>query len=364
MTRLRATVILAVLVLLLTGLIFWVRFLFTPLVTDEQGYQYTVQPGATLKSVGDDLYFKNIIKDRVLFYLLVHLRRHGCHLKAGEYLFPKGTTPSTLLKQILTGSGLVYHKFTIVPGWSFRQLCAAMLQESHFHHLLQDLSGQALMKRLGSSVQDPEGQFYPDTYYFVGGSSDVSLLKRAFQAMQEKLEAAWQGREAGLPLDTSYQALIIASLIEKETEYDVERPVIAGVIINRLRKKMLLQIDPTVIYGMGTRFDGTIHKKDLLENTRYNTYVHKGVPPTPIAVPGLESLMAVMHPQHHDYLYFVAKHGKDGPHQFSRTLAEHYVAVAASRKARQSFFNNALIRYYLLKLFADQVMQFPLVSHY
>jgi UPF0755 protein len=354
--------VLVIIALFLLALAAWLKFLLTPLVTDEHGYQYTVQPGASLKSVMDDLYYKNIIKNRFLFILLVEVHHGGHAIKAGEYLFPKGTTPSKLLDQILTGSGLVYHEFTIVPGWNIRQLRAAISKETHFHHVLQELSDAALMNRLGSPESKPEGKFYPDTYFFAGGTSDVSMLKRAFKMMQDKLTTAWQGREPGLPFTTQYEVLIAASMIEKETEFDVERPIIAGVIINRLQKNMLLQIDPTVIYGLGTRFDGTIYKKDLLEKTPYNTYVNKGLPPTPIAMPGLESIMAVIHPTHHHYLYFVARHGKDGPHQFSETLNEHYTAVAVSRKLRMQFFNNTLIRYYLLKIFSDQIIRFPLAK--
>jgi len=348
--------------LLFLILVIGLKFLFTPLITDEHGYQYTVQPGASIKSVTDDLYYKNIIKNRFLFSVLVELHKNGHDIKAGEYLFPKGTTPYKLLNQIVTGSGLIYHEFTIIPGWSIRQLRAAMANNSYFHHTLQDLSDTTLMNRLGHPELKAEGQFYPDTYFFAGGTSDILLLKRAFKAMQDKLTVAWQSREPGLPFNNKYEVLTVASMIEKETEFDVERPIIAGVIINRLRKDMLLQIDPTVIYGLGSRFNGTIYKKDLLAKTPYNTYVNKGLPPTPIAMPGLESIMAVVHPQHHDYLYFVARHGKDGPHQFSQTLDEHYVAVAAAKRLRAQFFNNVLVRYYLLKLFSDEVMRFPLVG--
>jgi UPF0755 protein len=342
--------------------IMWLKFIFTPIIFDDKGYQYTVKPGASIKSVTDDLYFKNIIKNRLFFSLLTDIRKGGHNIKAGEYLFPKGATPYRLLTQMMTGSGLVYHEFTIIPGWTFRQLRTALARENDLTHSVTNLSDTALMIRLDHPELKPEGQFYPETYYFVNGSSDIDLLKRAFKAMQNKLDNAWRGRDADLPFKAPNEVLIVASMIEKETEYDIERPIIAGVIINRLHKNMLLQIDPTVIYGLGTRFDGTIHKGDLLGNTPYNTYVHKGLPPTPISMPGLESIMAVVHPQHNDFLYFVARKGKDGPHQFSRTLEEHNIAVAASKKLRSQFFNNALIRYHLLKIFSDHVMRFPLAK--
>lgn len=349
--------------LLVVVLITWFKFLWTPLITDERGYEYIVQPGASIRSVIADLYYKNIIKNRLLFNVLVILHPGSHEIKSGEYLFPKGTRPSQLLNQIVTGSGFVYHQFTIVPGWNMRQLRAALAKESHFNHVVGTLSDTALMSRLGRPELKPEGQFFPDTYFYAGGSSDLILLKRAFQAMQNKLAVAWEGREFGLPFKDAYEVLIVASMIEKETEFDEERPIIAGVIVNRLHKNMLLQIDPTVIYGLGTRFDGTIYRKDLLAYTPYNTYVIKGLPPTPISMPGLESIMAVVHPQHHDYLFFVAKHGKDGPHQFSETLKEHYVAVSVSNRLRAQFFNHRLMRYYLLKLFSDRVMSFPLIQN-
>jgi UPF0755 protein len=347
--------------LLVLVLVTWFKFLSTVLITDEHGYEYTIQPGASIKSVTADLYYKNIIKNRLMFNILVALRKGGHDIKAGEYLFPKGTTPYKLLTQIITGSGLVYHQFTIIPGWNMRQLRAAIEKESHFNHTVQTLSDAALMERLGHPELKPEGQFYPDTYFYAGGTSDLILLKRAFKAMQDKLAVIWQGREAGLPFSNVNELLTVASMIEKETEFDEERPIIAGVIINRLNKHMQLQIDPTVIYGLGTRFNGTIYRKDLIAYTPYNTYVIKGLPPTPIAMPGLESIMAVAHPQHHDYLYFVAKHGKDGPHQFSKNLNAHYAAVAVAKRLKSEFFNHALVRYYLLKMFSDQVMRFPLI---
>ncbi len=343
-------------------LLTWFKFLLTPLITDEQGYEYTILPGASIKSVTADLYYKNIIKNRFLFTLLIALHRNGHDIKAGEYLFPKGTTPSRLLNQIITGSGLVYHQFTIVPGWNMRQLREAIAKESHFHHTPQILSDKALMDYLGHPELKPEGQFYPDTYFYAGGSADIILLKSAFKAMQSKLITIWEGREPGLPYNNRYEALTVASMIEKETEFDEERPIIAGVIVNRLRRNMLLQIDPTVIYGLGGKFNGTIYKRDLRAHNPYNTYVNKGLPPTPIAMPGLESMMAAVHPEHHNFYYFVARHGKDGPHQFTSTIVAHYAAVAVAKRLKAEFFNHALIRYYLLKLFSDKVMKFPFIS--
>ena len=181
------------------------------------------------------------------------------------------------------------------------------------------------MNRLGDAALAPEGQFFPETYYYTKGSSDLVILKRAFDLMQSNLKEAWETRSPNLPYKNVYEALIAASLIEKEAYFDAERPVIAGVLVNRIRKNMLIQFDPTVIYGLGLRYNGKIHKQDLLENTPYNTYVHKGLPPTPIAMPGRTSINAALHPDNTDYLYFVAR--SDKSHQFSKTLFEHQAAV-------------------------------------
>lgn len=182
------------------------------------------------------------------------------------------------------------------------------------------------MSRISSSDVDPEGEFFPETYYYTKDVSDLVILKRAYDLMQSRLSEAWQMRAADLPYQNAYEALIAASLIEKEAYFASERPLIAGVLVNRLKKNMLIQFDPTVIYGLGLRYDGTIHKKDLLENTPYNTYVRKGLPPTPIAMPSMASIEAALHPDNTDYLYFVAR--KDKSHQFSKTLPEHHAAVA------------------------------------
>lgn len=341
------TVLLAVCVIFTAA---WVKFLVTPVVTDDQGIKHQIPPGAPIKSIVSDLYFHNVIQHPVLFQILIRLRRADRDIKAGEYLFPNGTTPLTMLDQIVTGSGMIYHAFTIIAGWNVTQLRAALLQDNDLHHTVQTLSNTALMKRLGHPGFSPEGQFFPDTYYFAQGLPDILLLKRAFDTMQKKLNTAWQQRMPGLPFKNAQEVLIAASLVEKETDLNEERPVIAKVLINRLNKDMLLQFDPTVIYGMGSRFYGKIRREDLIQDTPYNTYVHKGLPPTPIAIPCLESINAVAHPQSNDYLYFVAR--GDGSHQFSKTLAEHHAAVAAAKKFRPSFFNISIVRYYFLKLVA------------
>lgn len=342
-------------VLVIVGILFtalWVKFLVTPLITDAYGYQYTVRPGSAIKTVIQDLYSKNIIHNRFFFHLLVRWRGDGQALKAGEYFFSKGTTPSKMLNQMVAAKGLVYHAFTIIPGWDFNDLRAAILEADRLRHTLQNVSDQEVMTHLGRRGEWPEGQFFPDTYYFAEGISDIALLKRAAETMQSKLNTAWDARAANLPYKNSYEVLIAASLIEKEAYLNEERPMIAGVLMNRLRKDMLLQIDPTVIYGMGSRYSGKIRKEDLLENNPYNTYVNKGLPPTPIAMPSLESLMAVVHPQQNDYFYYVAR--GDGSHQFSSTYIQHQTAIVEMNKGNPWFFNTELLRHNLLAVLSSR----------
>jgi len=338
-------VVLLVLVIAFLGT--WIKFLYTPIVNNHSGYKFMVPAGASMKSVVNDLYDKNIISNRFYFSMLVRMRGDSQLLKAGEYFFPDGTTPSKMLNQMVTGTGIVYRAFTIVPGWNFKDLSDALFNNTSIRHKLPHMTNQELMKILGHPDLDPEGQFFPDTYFFAEGTYDIVILKRSFKAMQTKLNAAWQKRALGLPYQNPNEALIAASLIEKEAYLAEEQPRIAGVLVNRLRKDMLLQFDPTVIYGMGVRYAGSIHKEDLLENTPYNSYIHKGLPPTPIAMPSLGAIIAVLHPEQNNYLYFVAR--GDGSHQFSETLTEHNDAVTDYRKSW--FFNEDLLSHHLFKKF-------------
>lgn len=337
------------LILLISILGMWINFRFFSLVTDEHGYKYTVRQGASMGSVVDELSLQNVIKHPVLFKLLVHIKNNAHELKSGEYLFPKGASASKILEQITTGTGILYHTFTIIPGWNFTELRKALSQTAELNHNTSHLSDDDIMHLLGPTGLKPEGEFYPDTYYFSQGDTDLALLKRAYHAMQEKLNTLWEHRDPQVPYKTSYDALIVASLIEKEAHVELDRPLIAGVIVNRLKKDMLLQIDPTVIYGMGLRYNGVIHKTDLLENTPYNTYVRKGLPPTPIAIPGFTSLDAAMHPAKHEFYYFVVKGPYETSHQFSKTLEEHDRAIAESNK-RSWFFNTNLLQNHLLNV--------------
>ncbi len=340
----------------------WLTFLYGSIVKDEQGFRYTVPPGASLKSVVHDLYLLNIIQHPSLFNFLVNLKGTQHELKAGDYLFPKGTTPVSLLNQITTGTGIFHYTFTIIAGWNFKHLREVLGRDPNLQHTSAAMSDAAIMTYLGQPTWSPEGRFFPDSYFYDKDSSDLLLLKRAFQKMQNKLNSAWKNREPGLPYDTQDEVLTVASLIEKETPLAKERPVIAGVIINRLKKNMLLQMDPTVIYAAGTHYNGTIYKTDLLANNPYNTYKYKGLPPTPIAIPGMESIEAALHPEHHNYYYYVAKNGAEPNegHQFSTTLSQHNMAVMNVREnqPKPDYFNNDLIRSYFLKRFLPAVYPF------
>jgi len=212
-----------------------------------------------------------------------------------------------------------------VEGWNFKQMRVAIAGQQALEQTLVELSDQEIMQRLGYADEHPEGRFLPDTYHFPKGTTDLAFLKRAYQAMQGLLDAEWEQRDPGLPLNSPYEALILASIVEKETGLASERPEIAGVFVRRLKKGMKLQTDPTIIYGMGESYKGNIRRRDLKQDTPYNTYLHKGLTPTPISMPGADALHAVLHPKEGKSLYFVAK--GEGSHQFSKTLVEHNRAV-------------------------------------
>lgn len=253
-------------------------------------------------------------------------------LKAGEYVVAAGTTPLQLLHQLERGEVRQY-RLTLVEGWSFREMMRMIASHPAIRSTLTgDNVGAQAMKAIGKPDLHPEGQFLPDTYKITRGTTDVALLTRAHAAMQSALEAAWAQRADGIPIQTPAEALILASIIEKETGVARERPQIAGVFARRLQRGMRLQTDPTVIYGIGPSFDGNIRRKDLRTDTPYNTYTRKGLPPTPICMPGRAALNAAVNPAPGDSLYFVSR--GDGSHKFSATLAEHNRAVARYQLGR------------------------------
>ena len=299
------------------------QFLNSPLRVGEGGADYTVKAGANLKQIAKTLHEANVV-DQPTYLVLLGKWRGGDKVQAGEYFLAPGTTPGQFLDQIIAGK-VAQYSLTLVEGWTFEQMLAAVNAHQKLTHTLEGLSPKEVMRRLGWPGQHPEGRFYPDTYRFPGGTSDVDFLRRAYKTMDAYLREHWQNRSDKLPFATAYDALIMASIVEKETALPTERKRIAGVFIRRLEQGMRLQTDPTVIYGLGKAYDGNLRRRDLVADNPYNTYMRKGLPPTPIAMPGKESIDAVLHPQRGKALYFVAR--KDGSHQFSETLEQHNKAV-------------------------------------
>lgn len=311
----------------LLGIWFWHDMqtqLHAPLMIDRE-IEYTIKPGMSLQSVSRELGQLGIIRQP--YYLVIEARRQAVagKLRAGEYVITPGTTPLQLLDQFVAGKVKQY-ALTLIEGWNFRQMMDAVTSCPDLKQTLHDANGKTVMTALDNPELSPEGQFFPDTYHFPKNTTDIEFLRRAYNKMQEVLNNEWEQRAENLPYVRSYDALIMASIIEKETSVPEEREQIAGVFVRRLIKGMLLQTDPTVIYAMGENYDGNIRRKDLSIDSPYNTYLHTGLPPTPIALPGLASIKAALHPEEGNTLYFVAK--GDGSHHFSETLSEHNKAVA------------------------------------
>jgi len=290
----------------------------------SESVEFTIAPGSSIAQIAYQLERDSIISDASRFRWMVKLDGGDTNIKTGEYELKQGMTPKDLLLLFVSGKVKQY-AFTIVEGWSFKQLLEALVGNSHIQHTLKGKSEADVMTALGYEGQHYEGRFLPDTYHFPSGSTDVAFLKRAYQSMVKVLEEEWEMREKDLPYKNSYDALIMASIVEKETAIASERKEIAGVFVRRLEKRMRLQTDPTVIYGMGDEYQGNLRKKDLIKDTPYNTYRRKGMPPTPIALPGRAAINAALHPAKTNALYFVAK--GDGSHYFSETAKEHNKAV-------------------------------------
>lgn len=331
----------------------WLYFCLVPVVTQEDGIVYYLKPGITKKIFIADLGDKNIITHPNLLALYAYAQK-SAQLKKGEYKFPKGSTMLSIWKQVTSGTGLYYYHFTIIPGWSFNQLRFELLQQPSLKHNIAGFNDKQIMEYLGDQRLTPEGLFYPETYSYTRGASDLLILKQAYDLMQQKLKISWEKRETNLPYKNEYEALTAASLIEKEAYFNFERPIIAGVLINRLNNNMLLQFDPSVIYGLGQRYDGKIHKQNLSQDSVYNTYLHKGLPPTPIAIPGQLSIEAALHPKKHDYFYFVAK--RDGTHQFSKNLLEHNKAIVEAARYPW-FFNESKVKYYIHQTLVQKALR-------
>ena len=311
----------------------WLHFINQPLVTDKQGFVYHYQPGSTLNTLVNELQEQGYLSNPLYFKLLALYRGVSRNLQAGEYYFPKGTTASQLLTQLSTGK-VIQHALTIIEGWNMDDVLRAVRNDPNLIHTLGISNPEIkLVNALGIKQMPPEGLFYPDTYHFPAKMTDIQFLKRAHVSMNHLLDLLWDNRDPTLPYSTPYEALIVASLIEKETAIPEERPMISSVIVSRLRNRMLLQIDPTVIYAITRRHGVQLTKADLAVDSPYNTYKYHGLPPTPISLPSVASLHAALHPALTPYLYFVAT--KNGHHHFSETLEEHNRAVQEYRNQTQ-----------------------------
>jgi len=301
---------------------------YTDLAID-QPLQFSLKHGSSLRSAGRQMQAAGVLGSPWQFELLARIYGVSSRIQAGNYEIGGAITPVALFRKITSGDHSL-DRITFVEGWTLGQMRAALDSHAALKHDTQGVVGSEIVKRLGIPHESAEGLFFPDTYYFTNGSSDTAILRRAYRAMQVQLDSLWKSRAGGLPLENPYQALILASIIEKETGQPGERATIAAVFANRLRLGMLLQTDPTVIYGLGAQFDGDLRKRDLLADGPYNTYTRVGLPPTPIAMPGADSLTAALNPASSKALYFVAR--GDGTSYFSATLAEHERAVTKYQK--------------------------------
>ena len=317
--------------LILSGLLAagWMLYFANASLRLPLPYEFTIKHGSSLRSIARQFRTEGLLAEPWSFIVLVKLFGQEGEIKAGNYQLDRQITPLQLVHRITRGD-VSQSEVVFIEGWSFRQMRKALDEHPAIKHETTGLSDRDLLDRLGMQEESAEGLFFTDTYYFSNGMSDLPLLKRARQIMEQRLAEAWLGRSPNLPFATPNEALIMASIVEKETGKSNERPMIAAVFINRLRIGMRLQTDPTVIYGLGDTFDGNLRKRDLTTDTAYNTYTRTGLPPGPIAMPGWASIQATLHPGTTSALYFVSK--GDGTHYFSRSLAEHNQAVVRYQK--------------------------------
>ena len=325
---LRILAILIVLGAIAVGALAWWgnQWLQQPIAGLQERTTFEVPRGAHMRSIAATLHERGLLDQPDVWIVWSRLMRRDVPLKAGEYELQPGLTPKGLL-MLLSSGQVVLHSITFIEGSTFADVRNALVANEAVRNENRERSDDEVMRALGEPQLHPEGQFFPDTYRFPRGTTDLELLLIAHRRMQDELRKAWESRAPGLPLASSYEALILASIVEKETGLERERAQIAGVFVERLRRGMRLQTDPTVIYGMGVTYDGNIRRADLSRDTPYNTYTRPGLPPTPIAMPGLESLQSAVHPDASGALFFVATGAGDGSHYFSKTLAEHNLAV-------------------------------------
>jgi UPF0755 protein len=305
------------------GWLFW--FALSPIALPAPTLDFAIREGSTLRGATRQMVEAGVPLPEWRFNLLARVNGASGSVKAGSYQAAEGITPILLVRKIVRGE---YAQAEIVfpEGWTFRQMRELMSAHQDLKHDTADLEAAEIMEKLGEPGVFAEGLFFPDTYIFAKGSSELAVLARARGAMKSQLAAAWAKRDADLPVADEYEALILASIVEKETGRAGDRAMVAGVFVNRLRRKMKLQTDPTVIYGIGEEFNGNLRKRDLERDTPFNTYTRLGLPPHPIAMPGLASIGAVLHPAKTDALYFVSR--GDGTSEFSKSLVDHNRAVA------------------------------------
>lgn len=336
--RLLLLALLALVISALGALQYFKQWYTEPMALPKEGLEYPLKPGSNLSAATAELAARGILKHPQV--LTLYARYSGqAQVHAGDYRLAPGTTPRQLMKMLNTGNVITY-AITFIEGWTFDQAVRALAEAERVDSQLAGQSQQAQLALLDLPLEHPEGWFFPDTYHYTGGTTDVAILQRAYHKMRTTLDELWPERDANLPYKSPYEALIMASIVERETGAPWERRKIAGVFVRRLQQNMRLQTDPTVIYGMGSRYSGKITRADLTRATPYNTYTIHGLPPTPIALPGAEAVYASMHPEPGAELYFVAK--GDGTHVFSETLEAHNEAVRQYQMRRSERYRSTL----------------------
>ena len=322
--RLLNKVLILVLLAIFTMAGWVIYFAKQPVNLPSATYDLVLKHGSSLRGIAQQMVREGILAEPWTFIFLIRAQGLAGDIKAGNYELREGMSNYDLFLMITDGI-TSQRSITLIEGWTFTQVREALNRHEDVRHLSMPMTNEEILRQIGATENVAEGLFFPDSYFFDSGMSDLDILKRAYETMQRKLAKAWPTRAAGLPYRTPYEALIMASIVEKETGRASERPMIASVFLNRLRIGMRLQTDPTVIYGLGETFDGNLRKRDLQQDNEYNTYTRSGLPPTPIAMPGMGAIEAALHPAQSNALYFVGK--GDGSHAFSSTLNEHNRAV-------------------------------------
>jgi len=324
------------------GLLFLVATLFSgwlyhhyhrEIVLPEIPYEFSIKPGSSLKQIAQHLVEVGVLPDAWSFILLSRYLGKDSAFKAGDYWLTENLSQIALLEYLIKGD-IRQTEVRFIEGWTFTQFREALYNHPDIRNTTIGMDEAEIMQSIGASESSAEGLFFPDTYYFLKNSNDVEILQRAYRTMQDHLQTAWEERAESLPIESPYEALVLASIVEKETGLESDRAEIAGVFVNRLRIGMRLQTDPTVIYGMGAQFDGNLRKRDLQTDHDFNTYTRSGLPPTPIAMPGLASIRAAVNPADTKALYFVAK--GNGESKFSTNLRDHNRAVAKYQRRQNN----------------------------